>query len=90
MVVLFRFLLFAFLIYLIVRMIRGFMSGPRQEDTNMKAGGKERRVSRDVGEYVDFEEVNEAKEQREKGEEGHTGKGTSRVSDKSNKTRDFR
>ena len=72
MAILFRVLLFALLIYLIVKMIREFLPGPGRKMTNVKSSGKERKVSRDVGEYVDFEEVNEGKGQSAKGE-GRTG-----------------
>lgn len=95
MTILFRVLLFALLIYLIIRMIREFLTGPKEEDTNVKSSAKERKVSRDVGEYVDFEEVKEGKGQRTNGE-GGTGKEQgagskgSRVSDKNRGTRDFR
>ncbi len=99
MTILIRVLLFALLIYLIIKMIREFLAGPKEEDTNVKSSAKERKVSRDVGEYVDFEEVKEGKGQRAKGE-GHTGERTgkeqgagskgSRVSDKGRGTRDFR
>ena len=56
MAILFRFLLFAILIYLVVRMIREFMAGPKDDD-NLKKGSEGRKVRKDAGEYVDYEEV---------------------------------
>ena len=82
MAVLFRLFLFAILIYLIVRMIREFLSSPKQDDSKMSSSPRERKVSKDVGEYVEFEEIN-GKEQGAKSKE-------SRASDKEKNTRDFR
>jgi hypothetical protein len=67
MAVLFRFLLFAVLIYLIVRMIRKFFSAPKEDDKNVKTSSNGRKVSKDVGDYVDYEEI-EGKEPKAKGE----------------------
>jgi hypothetical protein len=90
MAVLFRVFLIALIIYLVVRMIRQFMEGPSKQDTNVKSPGRERKVSRDVGEYVDFEEV-DGEGRRAKGEEKGAGsRGSSRVSDKERGTRAFR
>lgn len=57
MVVLFRLLLFAGLIYLIVRMVRQFFAAPEQDNKNVKTSTKGRKVSKDVGDYVDYEEL---------------------------------
>jgi len=88
MAILFRVLLISLLIYLVVKLVRESLSGPGEEDKNVKSTDKSRKVSKDVGEYVDFEEV-DGKGQRAK-DEGRTSERTSRVSDKGKKSRDFR
>ena len=53
-----RIILFGFLIYLVIRLINQFVSGltGKKKDDN-EPGPKERKVSKDVGEYVDYEDV---------------------------------
>lgn len=89
MAILFRVLLISLVVYLVVKLVRDSMSPPKEEDKTVRSNDKARKVSRDVGEYVEYEEVKEGNGQSAK-DEGHTGESTSRVSDKSKKTRDFR
>ncbi len=60
MAILFRFFLIALLIFLIVRMVREFFSGPK-DDGNVKPSSAGRKVSKKAGEYVDYEEVKDKK-----------------------------
>ena len=75
MAILFRVLLISLLIYLVVKLVREYLAGPKEEDQNIKSKDKARKVSKDVGEYVDFEEVNgegqRAKEERKKEKENN-------------------
>lgn len=91
MAILFRVLLISLLIYLVVRMVREWMAGPPDKEEKVKTSAKSRTVSKDVGEYVDFEEIKKEKGERQttKDERG-TGEKGSRVSDKRKGTRDFR
>ena len=56
-----RILLIAILIYLVVRLVNQFLSGPKQDDKSNVNNKKSRdkKVSRDVGEYVDYEELDD-------------------------------
>lgn len=59
---LFRIILFGILIILIIRMFNRFTSGSAPKDrSGVKNDGKSksRKVSKDVGEYVDYEEVDD-------------------------------
>jgi flagellar biosynthesis/type III secretory pathway M-ring protein FliF/YscJ len=89
MALLFRVLLIALLIYLVVKLVRETMAGPEEEDQKVRSSDKARKVSKDVGEYVDFEEINEG-ERRKAKDERRTSEKTDRVSDKERGTRDFR
>lgn len=53
---LFRFLLFAVIFYLLVKLVREIMRGGKKEE-KVKSSTEKRTVSKDVGEYVDYEEV---------------------------------
>jgi len=55
-----RILLFSVLFYLIIKLIRDFMSGP-SDKSKVKADSSKRSVSKDVGEYVDYEEIKKNK-----------------------------
>lgn len=57
---LFRIILFGTLIILIIRMFNRFTSGSAPKDrSGVKNDGKSKKVSKDVGEYVDYEEVDD-------------------------------
>jgi hypothetical protein len=63
MALLFRIFLIGLLVYLVLRTISSFgartgNSDTRERDNRTNAQGKKRGVSKDVGEYVDYEEVN--------------------------------
>ncbi len=99
MAILFRVLLISLVVYLVVKLVRDSMTPPKEEDKTVRSKDKSRKVSKDVGEYVEFEEL-EGKEKKAKsegrtsessGKEQRTGsKESSRVSDKNMGTRDFR
>lgn len=58
----FRILLFAILIYLVIRTINQFLSGGKTEESSKqkaKQVNKDRKVSKDVGEYIDYEELDD-------------------------------
>ena len=50
-----RLILIAILVYLVVKLVRDVAGG--SQSSNSSSGGNDRKVSRDVGEYVDYEEV---------------------------------
>ncbi|MCD4769765.1 MAG: hypothetical protein K8R35_06315 [Bacteroidales bacterium] len=57
-----RIILFGILIYLIIRLIRRFLSTIRTPDDNTsksKTSNSRRKVSKDAGEYVDYEEMDD-------------------------------
>ncbi len=51
-----RFLLFAVVFYLLIKLVRDIMRGGKKEE-KVKSSTDKRTVSKDVGEYVDYEEV---------------------------------
>ena len=56
----FRLFLFILLGWLIIRMIRQFLAGSgRSKEDITNPGSKGKQVSKDVGEYVDYEELDE-------------------------------
>ena len=57
MALLFRLLLISLLIYLVVKLVRDTIYGSDKGDRDLKSDGSSRKVSRDTGEYVDYEEV---------------------------------
>lgn len=83
MAILFRLFFISLLVYLVWKLIRDFMSGPKEEEKKVKTSVKDRKVSKEAGEYVEFEEVKKDKGQTTKDK----GK---RVSDKDRGTRDYR
>ena len=61
----FRLILFAILFYLVVRLIKQFMSpSVNKKEEKIKGSNSTRKVSKDVGDYVDFEEINERKNKK--------------------------
>ena len=55
-----RLILFGVLAYLIIRLVRQVFSGQgskRDNTVNSKKGEDKRKVSKDVGEYVDYEDM---------------------------------
>lgn len=55
----FRIFLFALLVYLLVRMVRQFFDGGKDDDNDIRNSGGGKKVSDDTGEYVDYEEIKE-------------------------------
>ncbi len=60
----FRLLLIGLLIYLVVSAVSRFLSGGKQKDggegaADVRGGGAKKGVPRDMGEYVDYEELDE-------------------------------
>ena len=56
----FRVILFGILLYLVIKLINQFVSGLRGKDPEVDKNqdkDKGRKVSKDVGEYVDYEDV---------------------------------
>lgn len=60
-----RFVLFFVLSYLVIKLIRDFISGGKKKEEKLKDSDNSRKVSKDVGEYVDYEEVGK-KDRRKK------------------------
>lgn len=100
MAILFRVLLISLVVYLVVKLVRDSLSPPGKQDNTVKPDDRSRKVSKDVGEYVDFEETDKDKGRTTK-DEGRRGESSdkeqragsresSRVSDKKSGTRDFR
>ncbi|HKL67037.1 MAG TPA: DUF4834 family protein [Bacteroidales bacterium] len=56
-----RLILLGLLIFLLVRAISGYLSGDnkKKNDTNIRNNGKKKNFPEDVGEYVDYEEVDD-------------------------------
>lgn len=53
-----RIILFVILAYLVIRMVRQFFNGGNDnDDTNINKPGGGKKVSRDTGEFVDYEEI---------------------------------
>ena len=61
----FRLILFAILIYLLVRLVKQFLSpaGKEKED-KINYSSSARKIRKDVGDYVDFEETDKGKRQK--------------------------
>ena len=52
-----RIILIIVLVYLVTRIVRQFIDGNKNDDDNIDRGRGGKRVSKDTGEYVDYEEV---------------------------------
>ena len=60
-----RIILFVILFYLVVRLIKQFLSpSVNKKEEKIKSSNSTRKVSKEVGDYVDFEEINERKNKR--------------------------
>lgn len=51
-----RFVLFSVLFYLVYKLLRELFTGERKEK-NVSSTNSERKISKDIGEYVDYEDV---------------------------------
>jgi len=61
--VLLRFVLFAVLFYLVYKLLREFFTGERKEK-KVTPPDSERKVSKDIGEYVEYEDVKDKRKDK--------------------------
>ena len=52
-----RIILFVVIVYLVIRIFRQFTRGDNNNDQNLTNSDGGKKVSKDVGEYVDYEDL---------------------------------